>query len=760
MTAWCVAGLGSAGALCHHPPVIPVGTRVGRYVVTELIGTGGMGAVYAALDERLGRKVALKAIRVDRRADAETRARFRREARLLSQLDHPNVCRIYELLEEGEDDFLVLELIRGRTLKESLRQGLEPRRRMAVALQVGAALVAAHGRNVIHRDLKPDNVLLTEDGTAKVLDFGVARSLDEDVEASTLAGGVPGDPVIDADDHVRTRLGRILGTAGYMSPEQARGEPTTAAGDMYSFGLLLQELFTGEPPYERGAPLAVVVERAARGETVAFSGLDPDLAALIKRLQSLSPAARPSAVDTFERLQWIRRKPGRRRRGLLLGGAAAALLVLAVTSGILAWRVSREAARANREMERASQAAAASREVADFMVGVFAVADPGESRGSTVTARELLDRGAERVRGELGGQPLPQAQLMDAMGQAYQQLGLADEAAGLLGAALTVRERRLPRDAPEVIESLNHYAYQLRILGKLDEAAALFTRAIASGERSLPPGDARLATSLNGLGIVRWYQGRFAEAEALYRRSLEIRRGPGQSPKDLASSLDNLAIVLKDTGRAGEAEPLYKQAMELRERVLGPQHPHVARSLNNLAVLYNEQERYADSVSLYTRALAIDEKAFGPQHPSVAGVLANRGGTFLDIGDLAAAERDLRRSLEISTARAGVEGEYGPSARSGLCELEVKRGRPVQAEQLCRDSLASFEATLGHDHPVVAQVLGDLASALAAQGRATEAAAALSRAVDILAAREPPSPELPKLRERLAALQQNVAAKH
>jgi serine/threonine-protein kinase len=733
---------------------------VGRYVVTELIGTGGMGAVYAALDERLGRKVALKAIRVERRLDAETRARFRREARLLSQLDHPNVCRIYELLEAGDDDFLVLELIRGRSLKEALRQGLEPRRRMAVALQVGAALVAAHGRNVIHRDLKPDNVLLTEDGTAKVLDFGVARSLDEDVEASTLAGGVPGDPVIDVDDHVRTRLGRILGTAGYMSPEQARGEPTTAAGDMYSFGLLLQELFTGEPPYERGAPLAVVVERASRGETVPFSGLDPDLAALIKRLQSLSPAARPSAVDTFERLQWIRRKPGRRRRGLLLGGAAAALLVLTVTSGILAWRVSREAARANREMERASQAAAASREVADFMVGVFAVADPGESRGSTVTARELLDRGAERVRRELGDQPLLQAQLMDSMGQAYQQLGLYDEAARLLGAALTLRERRLPRDAPEVIESLNHYAYQLRILGKLDEAAALFTRAVASGERSLPPGDARLATSLNGLGIVRWYQGRFGEAEALYRRSLEIRRGRGQSPKDLASSLDNLAIVLKDTGRAAEAEPLYKQAMELRERVLGPQHPHLARSLNNLALLYDEQGRYAESVSLYTRALAIDEKAFGPQHPSVAGVLANRGGAFLDIGDLAAAERDLRRSLEISTARPGVEGEYGPWARSGLCDLEVKRGRPVQAEQFCRDSLASFEATLGNDHPAVAQALGDLANALAAQGRATEAAAALSRAVDILAAREPPSPELPKLRERLAAVQQNVAAKH
>jgi eukaryotic-like serine/threonine-protein kinase len=732
---------------------------VGRYVVTELIGTGGMGAVYAALDERLGRKVALKTIRVERRLDAETRARFRREARLLSQLDHPNICRIYELLEAGEDDFLVLELIRGRSLKESLRQGLEPRRRMAVALQVAAALVAAHGRNVIHRDLKPDNVLLTEDGTAKVLDFGIARSLDEDVQASTLAAGVAGEPVSDADDHLRTRLGRILGTAGYMSPEQARGEPTSAAGDMYSFGLLLQELFTGEPPYERGAPLAVVVERASRGETLPFTGLDPDLTALIKRLQSVSPAARPSAVDTLERLQWIRRKPGRRRRGLLLGGAAAALLVLAVTSGILVWRVSREAARANGEMERASQAAAASREVADFMVGVFAVADPGESRGSTVTARELLDRGAERVRRELGGQPLLQAQLMDAMGQAYQQLGLGDEAAGLLGTALTLRERHLPPDAPEVIESLNHYAYQLRIQGKLDEAAALFTRAIASGDRGLPADDARLATSLNGLGIVRWYQGRYAEAEPLYRRSLEIRRGPGKDPKDLASSLDNLAIVLKDTGRGAEAEPLYKQAMELRERVLGPQHPHFARSLNNLAELYKEQERHAESIPLYTRALAIAEKAFGPQHPSVAGVLANRGIAFLEIGDLAVAERDLRRSLEISTALVGVEGEYGGWARWGLCALEVKRGRPVQAEQLCRDSLASFEAILGHDHPVVAEVLGDLASALAAQGRTTDAAAALSRAVDLMAAREPPSPELPKLRARLAFLQQKAAVK-
>ncbi len=474
--------------------MIPVGTRVGRYVVTEHLGTGGMGAVYAALDERLGRKVALKAIRHERRLDAETQARFLREARLLSQLDHPNVCRIYELLQAGDEDFLVLELIRGRSLKEALRQGLEPRRRMAVALQVCSALVAAHGRNVIHRDLKPDNVLLAEDGTAKVLDFGVARSLDEELLPATLAAGEPGEPIAEDDGELRTKLGRILGTAGYMSPEQARGEPTSAAGDMYSFGLLLQELFTGEPPYERGAPLPVVVERASRGETVPFSGLDPDLTALIERLQSLAPAARPSAVDTFERLQWIRRKPARRRRNLLLGAAAAVLLAMAVATSVLAWRVSREAERANREAARAGEAADAAREVSDFLVGVFAVADPGETRGSTVTARELLDRGAERVRG-LEGQPLLQARLMGSMGKAYEQLGLFAQADELLGGALRLRERHLGADHAETIDSMTQYAYLLRTRGDLDASAALLARAVESGERVLDPLDPLLATS-------------------------------------------------------------------------------------------------------------------------------------------------------------------------------------------------------------------------------------------------------------------------
>ncbi len=357
-----------------------IGETVGHIRIRRLIGEGGMGAVYAGFDEKLRREVAVKAIRADR-VDGETRARLLREARLLSQLDHPNICRIHDYLEGESSDYLVLELIRGEELRRALDEGLDPALKLRIAEQVARTLAAAHAKGIIHRDLKPANVMLTTEVEGpgvgvKVLDFGLARSeqpnpgewqtgdfapIDE-AEASLLwseraSGRSSGEPAAVARAVERSRLQSVLGTVSSMSPEQARGEPATAASDAYSLGLLLQELFTGRAPYESGLSHELLLIKAAEGDTLPASGAGPDLATLINRLKSLAPEARPTAVEAAERLGWIRRRP-QRRLGWIAATAAAAVIVLGGLGYTLDLRWQRDRAVAAQVQAEAARRAA------------------------------------------------------------------------------------------------------------------------------------------------------------------------------------------------------------------------------------------------------------------------------------------------------------------------------------------------------------------------------------------------------------------
>jgi len=302
-----------------------------RFRIDALLGRGGMGEVYAAQDLTLGRQVALKVIRPERRLAPEARDRFVREARLLSRLDHPGICRIHDLVESDGRDFLVLELIKGRTLGMA-RRGLDDKTRLDVAIQVAKVLEAAHAEGIVHRDLKPDNIMLTSDGQAKVLDFGLARDLDAAIEPVTRAR--TNDPPLDPDATTDLRLGlsgssAVMGTPTYLSPEQARGDAATPASDMYSFGLVLQRLFTGQRGYEKCDSVEVILEQARDGRTVPASGTDRDLVRLIERLKGRSPALRPTAVEVRRRLTWIQNKPVRRFRRLI----ATAVIVVTLAAG-------------------------------------------------------------------------------------------------------------------------------------------------------------------------------------------------------------------------------------------------------------------------------------------------------------------------------------------------------------------------------------------------------------------------------------------
>jgi serine/threonine-protein kinase len=266
------------------------------------------------------------------------RERFLREARTLSALDHPGICRIHDYVRTPEGDYLVLELLAGRTLHEELAAGVPRARALDLAEQLAAVLAAAHEAGIVHRDLKPGNVMVTPEGVLKVLDFGLSRhegAEDEPAAAPRAAAEVHGREPLGADAHrpssdaLRTSPGTVLGTLPYMSPEQARGEPVTAATDLYALGLILQELFTGRPGHPRSLDFTALHARVQAGTVDLAPDLGRELGALVRALTRVEAEARPRAQQVLERLRWIRARPRR-----VLRRALAATLVLA---GVLAW---------------------------------------------------------------------------------------------------------------------------------------------------------------------------------------------------------------------------------------------------------------------------------------------------------------------------------------------------------------------------------------------------------------------------------------
>src|SRR5213594_10431 len=224
-----------------------VGKLVGHYRIESLIGVGGMGEVYLARDERLGRKAALKLLPDSLTTDETQLSRFKNEARSASALNHPNILTVYEIGAERNRQFIATEFIEGITLRASIARGkINPHAALEIAVQVASALAAAHEAGVVHRDIKPENIMLRPDGYVKVLDFGIAKLTEQRLASH--------DHTVETTAPLQTRPGLVLGTAHYMSPEQARGAPVDKGTDIWSLGVVLYEMITGHAPFTGEMP--------------------------------------------------------------------------------------------------------------------------------------------------------------------------------------------------------------------------------------------------------------------------------------------------------------------------------------------------------------------------------------------------------------------------------------------------------------------------------------------------------------------------
>ena len=709
--------------------------RLGPYRIVQVLGEGAMGIVYEAEETgAVRRRVALKVIR----AGLDTKeviARFEAERQTLALMNHPGIAKVLSTgTTETGQPFFAMELVRGLPITEFCDfHKVSVRRRMELFTAVCQAVQHAHQKGVIHRDLKPSNILVTEQDDApqpKIIDFGIAKALGPQLTEGTLL----------------TQWGQAIGTPAYMSPEQAEssGTDVDTRADIYSLGVVLYELLVGRLPVdpsdlgihtffvrlklrETNPPVpsarlrtlghdGITIATARhtnpgtlRGEVrgdidwIVMKALEPDrtrryetanaLAADLQRYLANEPiSARPPS--TYYRF----RKFVRRHRG---GVAAAAIAGTALVAGAvfsaISWR-------------RAAHEAAAAREVTAFLTQLFSVSDPGEARGSVITAREILDRGSRRVRDELASQPVLQQRLMGTMGRVYQSLGLYAAADSLLRDALKVSEREFGPNDTSVATTLNALGDVARARGDYARAEQDYTRALAIRERKTGPKSIEVATTLAGLASLRLQQGRNAEAESLSIRVLGIdstARGPDDP--QTARDLEHLALAYWGEGRLAEAEPLMRRALAIKQRALGNDHPDVASTANNLGVLYYTLGRYSDALVEYQLTLASQERTEGPDHPDVGEVLGNIGETYWKLGRFAEAEPAFRRSLAIEEKALAPDHPAIAVTLNGLAGLLRDQGRYAEAEPLYKRALQIRVKTLGEKSPDTEETRRDYA---------------------------------------------------
>jgi serine/threonine-protein kinase len=597
-------------------------------------------------------------------------ARFRRERQTLAALEHPNIARLVDggATEEGEP-FLAMEFVEGEPIDawcDDRHLGLAARIRLF--LTVCDAVAHAHRHLVVHRDLKPGNILVTRDGTPKLLDFGIASVLD--------AGGV----------RAATAAGDRWLTPEYASPEQIDGAAATTATDVYSLGVVLYELLAGSPPYrfttrtsqevrtivaETQPPTpSEAVRRAAstpEGRDVALArgvtsreldrALRGDLDTIVLCALKKEPERRYPSIDGFaaDLRRHLEHHPvsARRdtlayraaklvRRHALAAGLSAACLLSLVAGGVaVAW----QAKRAGEERDRALLARAQAESAARFLREMLASADPLHS-GHSLTQAEALDAAAKRLDLEFSGQPLLRASLGDTIGTTCLSLGLFERAEASFRKALAERLSLLGPDHRDVAESRIHLASVLYAEQRLDEAEAELEQACGILRERDGPESVDLASATSSLGAVQRAQGRVEEAEITQRAALAIRRAAaGPESLDTAESLNNLAAVLLAEQRYDEAQPLLEEALRIRRAGLGDEHPLVAQSTDNLAVVLSRKGELSAAEPMYRTALALELRAFGADHPDVAVTRRSLGLLLASRGDLAEAAELLAASL-------------------------------------------------------------------------------------------------------------------
>ncbi len=761
-------------------PAVPAseepGRRIGAWRLVRELGRGGMGTVWLAEREEGGftQRAALKFVATPFAQPALV-ARFRRERQILAALSHPDIARMLDggVSNEGVP-WLAMEFVDGEALERWARERAPSlRERLALVVQLCGAVHYAHQHLIVHRDIKPGNVLVVDGKRPVLLDFGIAKLLEE-----------TGDP-----ERTGTAMPAVF-TPRYASPEQLLGEPVGTASDVYSLGLVLYELLAGSlphaasgeswrelvtnvtnrvppPPSQRGGTLPIereldaIVLMALRREPERRYGSAAAFADDIQRYLDLKPVrARPDSA-AYRTAKFVRRH----RLGVALGAVGVVAL------GALGVRLAIESERANAALVVSQRERGRAEDTVAFLTDIFREADPTRGDGSNVSARDVLERGVKQLDARQLD-PASRAAVLTALGETFANAGayaraeaLFGEAAtlaqgversdalrgdalhGLGGAqqaaaksaaaretllqALALREDAYGADSIEVAATSERLGGAEQALAHFDAARAAFERTLAIRRAKLPADDPRIADVLLRLGSVSWSMGRYDDAEPYYRGALDVRRRhPGQAA-ELARALDAMGALGQVRGRYDEAEPYYREALELRRKVLGPQHRLTADTLGNLGSLAYERGDANAALPLLQEALAIQEQALGPDSPVVAKALNNLALTEAALGRRADARAQFERALAINRKAFGEKHVRVAGNLNNLGLVLLDDGEAAAAEPDFAAAAAIIEQLAGAEDPEVAYSLSNRARALVELDRFDEADALYARALKL-----------------------------
>lgn len=739
------------------------GGRIGEYKIISLIGEGGMGAVYLAEDAALGRTVAIKIVQEGLGRGPFIR-QFQRESRILAGLNHPHIARLYGagVTAQGAPYF-VMEYVPGERLEEYCdRRRLTIADRLTLFLKLCSAVAYAHQHLVIHRDLKPANIRITAEGEPKLLDFGIARLLDDQA----------------AQDPEQTiSLAGVL-TPEYASPEQVQNETTTTASDVYSLGVILYQLLTGEKPYRitsrRPEEIArVVAEEKPPRPSAAASG-DPkseirnlkflrgDLDNIILMAMRKEPERRYASVQQFaddirrhldglpvlahrDTFAYRSRKFLQRHKA---GALAASLILLTILTGLVA--VAHQARIADAQRDQAQREKANAERVSAFLQNVLLLADPSWVGGSGVRGRELtterlLEIASARAHDELADQPAVLAGVLRSVGSTYRargeyakgesalrearailldtageesretievtynlaqcltQAGRFSEAGELYPKILPIMREQADRANDEdmllLAGMLNDHAFLFRLEGQPKAAEDLLREALEFAPRWQGAGRAIVGIHLSNLGLALEDQGKLEEAEKTTRAALaELRRLPGGLRLELANALFYLGGILTAKGDLDEAERVIREGLEINRRLVGEMHPYNARGKARLASLQNARGNFAEAERLAREALAIQEAKLPADHVSLGDPLTTLGLALTRAGNAAAAEPFLRRAIALHDKVLPSDDWLVAESKLALAECFLAQGREAEAKALVTEVHAALAKRFGPSH--------------------------------------------------------------
>jgi len=761
---WFGADSGATPESSEDAAVDLTGERIGPYRIVRSLGRGGMGEVFLAerADEQFQQQVAIKLVRRGL-LSRHVQGRLKLERQILATLDHPNIARLFDggTTTDGTP-YIVMEYVDGEPIDIYCdSRCLSVEQRLQLFKVICSAVHRAHQNLIVHRDLKPSNILVARDGTPKLLDFGIAKMLDDRQMMHTMA-------VTQADY-------RVL-TPDHASPEQIRGDPITTASDTYVLGVVLYELLCGCKPFtlkgnrlgdlersicEETPPLPSMVVQAredaagiARQHGTTPARLRRELAGDLDNIVLLAmrkePERRYSSVEQFAAdidryLQgmpviaradaWSYRAGKFLKRHALVTGLAAAFVALligfSITTYVQSARIAQERDLAQAERARAQTAQQRAEFVSTFLIDSFQLADPSHALGEKVTAREILDNGAARIGKELSAQPDLQATLLDTIGTVYLGLDLPADAQPLIEQGLAVRRRLFGEQHLDVARSRYSLSRVYEKKGDLVKAERQALDSLAINTQLTGPDSLETAGSLCRLGVLQHAKGDRSGAERNLNECLRIRVARlGRNHEDITVPLDNLARLAQDRRDFATAEQMYREALRIDLRTRGKDHPQYIRHLHNLATALHDSGDLDGAEPLFREVVAQCQRILGPDHSETLDASSSLGRLLEDRGRFDEAQQIYATALAASRKAHPDPHVEVANLLFDLGRLAILRKQYAEAEQRLREALQIYTVTLPPTHGYTDGALTMLGRTLLEMNRAQEAEAALRRALD------------------------------